>query len=275
MIKERGFEGEALRVSQDELDLLIATRGLVPITRGGNREINRRHLENEDLPIGEGVDGAGVYVAVEGANPDLKFSAWNEELQKSMQLFEADLYAAETDLREPGSGAVWRGAVSPDAKLIAQSGLSNMVEEYRLEVREGFPSTSENRLLQLRRELASDPDTAEFAEILDLMLLDSDDKSGEFKNGYSVASLLMGYDGISAYGRGSGDNRIVIHNRSAFIVQDTQYTAEEFRESKQWSATLQRAKEVGDRISYPVFGAPEENFRWVERQMEKEFEGAT
>jgi hypothetical protein len=275
LVKERGFEGDALRVNQDELDLLIATRGLVPISRGGNREINRRHLENEDFPIGEGVDGAGVYVAVEGANPDLNFSGWDEELQKSTQLFEADLYAAETDRREAGTGAVWRGAVSPDAKLIAQSGLSKMIEEYRLEIREGFPSTSENTLLQLRKDLASDPNTAEFAEILDVMLLDSDDKSGEFKNGYSVASLLMGYDGISAYGKGSGDNRIVVHNRSAFIVQNTQYTPEEFKNSKQWNSTLERAKEAGDRIDYPVFGTPEDNFRWVERQMEREFGGAT
>jgi len=150
-----------------------------------------------------------------------------------------------------------------------------MIEEYRLEIREGFPSTSENTLLQLRKDLASDPNTAEFAEILDVMLLDSDDKSGEFKNGYSVASLLMGYDGISAYGKGSGDNRIVVHNRSAFIVQNTQYTAEEFKNSKQWYSTLERAKEVGDRIDYPVFGTPEENFRWVQRQMEKEFGGPT
>lgn len=244
LIQARGYDAKALRVTEEEMDLLHHEGGFTPMSRGGHPEMQRRTIENEELPIGEGVDGAGLYFAVQGAHPDRDI---NEH-------FQAEVYAGE-------SGQVMRAAVSPTARLGSPIVIANQVEQYRREASSGpiDENIENNPLIALRRSLSADPANAKAVEALDAMLMRSND--GENLNSTSIAAILQGYDGLSSTtGR---DNRIIIYNRSAMAVSRTLQTGAEYAERKPWERLQERAEVLAAEFRPPANASPEEYTQWV------------
>ena len=258
LIAIRGFDADVARLTEEEIDGLIVGRGFAPLSRGGNPEMARRHIENDGMPIGSGVDGAGVYFAVQGASEK---AAVNEH-------FDASVYAGE-------NGAVMRAAMSPHARTIAPHSVSRMHEEYRLEVQMGQTSNlgeGTNPILALRRELAADPSMADALDALDTMVLSSAD--GENQNGYGVMAILMGYDGLASFGYGSSDNRFILYNRSSAMVSTATHTAAEYAELRPWEKMLERTAALAQRENIPINLSPEERTEWILRETERLLEAA-
>jgi hypothetical protein len=257
LIEVRGYDGANLRVSDDELEQVIYVSGATPLSRGGNAEMQRRHIENEDLPIGEGVDGAGLYFAVdqEAAQPNLGIG----------QGHDAARYAGE-------NGAVVRGAIAPSAKMTTATGMQNAIMNYEQEMLNPGSAQS-SPIVDLRRAWAGDPASADLVESLDLMLGSaSTDSGGEFVNGRAAAAILMGYDGMNSYGSSSGDNRVILFNRTAMLVSSRLQSAAEYTESRPWEKLQERAAAIASSLDIPIGLSGEERTEWVLSETERRLE---
>jgi hypothetical protein len=239
LIEIRGFDGKNLRVTEEELEQVIYVSGAVPLSRGGNVEIQKRHIENGDLPIGEGVDGAGLYFAVD------RDAAPENVRNENTTAHDAATYAGP-------SGGVIRGAISPSANMTTIDRMRKTVTNYEMERENPGSANDDDPLVMLRREWASNPETADLVEALDLMLSSaSTDNNGEFKNGLSSAALLLGYDGMNSYGQFS-DNRVILLNRTAMLVSNEISSADDYREKRPWDKLTERAKLISESLDVPI-----------------------
>jgi len=298
LVEARGFDGDTLKVTSDELDEMVLSGGFVEVARGGQRQYQEDHLHGTVL-MGTGVDGAGLYFALE---------------RKEGGAFSAASYAAsETD------GVVIRGGVNPTAKTIHVKQINKMVEGYRKSVGDrdhhGVPtpmsegdeiSEELDGLLQVRQVLslkaqglavengkvvASPVDeemksrTLKQLKNLDLMVLASND--GESQHSTTAVAVLLGYDAIYATSTDTGnkDNRVIVLNRSAAVVADTVLETETVDDTSYAidgdgrhvvgeDALAKRMNPVLDDRGAPRFvpgsyGADEE---FIERQVEKTLE---
>ena len=108
-------------------------------------------------------------------------------------------------------------------------------------------------LIALRREWASNPETADLVEALDLMLGSaSTDNAGEYPNGLSAAAILLGYDGMNSYNKFYGDNRVVLFNRTAMLVSTEILSADDYRNSRPWDKLTERAKLISESLDVPI-----------------------
>lgn len=258
LISARGYDGGALRLTEEEIDLLQAVHGFVPLTRGGSIEPQRMTIENDGLPIGEGVDGAGLYFAVQGANPE----------REVVEHFDASVYAGE-------QGGVIRAVMSPTARMGSVTVVSKMVEEARLGWRgETLDANVEERnpIVALHRALQADPANAKALEAFENMMFRSADNSGEFNNATSIAAILMGYDGLSSYAAKSGDNRVILYNRTSVAVSRTMHTASEYTEMKPWERLQERATKLAEDMDIPVNMSPEEKTQWILAETQRRLE---
>jgi len=260
LIRSRGYDAPAMTVNEAEMDLLLATRGLMPISRGATNNMQRATLDSsEEFLTGGGIDGAGLYFAIEGTSPTRLGGGHHE----------ADGY-----IEGVSDASVIRGALNPGAKVMQISAATRMAEEYRLEtLGEDVGAGGEaNPLIALRRSLVNDPSQADLLEALDSAIVDSTDPAkfdGGSVNGRTVIPLLLGYDATISETR--DDNRVVILNRSAAILQDTTYTGQEWAEAKPWDRLLERAKVLGADMDIPIGLSPEERTQWVLEKLETEF----
>jgi hypothetical protein len=298
LVEARGFDGDTLKVTSDELDEMVLSGGFVEVARGGRRQYQEDHLHGTVL-MGTGVDGAGLYFALE---------------RKEGGAFSAASYAAgETD------GVVIRGGVNPTAKTIHVKQINKMVEGYRKSVGDrdhhGVPtpmsegdeiSEELDGLLQVRQALslkaqglavengkvvASPVDeemksrTLKQLKNLDSMVLASND--GDQQHSTTAVAVLLGYDAIYATSTDTEnkDNRVIVLNRSAVVVADTVLETETVgdtsyaidRDGKHVvgeAALAERMNPVLDDRGAPRFtpgeyGADEE---FIERQVEKTLE---
>jgi hypothetical protein len=234
LVEARGFDADTLKVTSDELDELLLSGGFIEVARGGHRQYQEDHLDGTIL-MGTGVDGAGLYFALE---------------RKEGGAFAAAAYAAtETD------GAVIRGGLNPTAKTIHVKKVNKIVGEYGRSVGDkdhyGVPTPMSegdeiaedlNELLQVRQALSLKAQglTIENGKViaspvdeemksralkqlknLDLMLLESND--AEDQHSTTAAAVLMGYDAVLATSSDmdKNDNRVIVLNRSAVVVADT------------------------------------------------------
>ncbi len=242
LIQLRGFDGKNLRVTEEELEQVIYVSGAVPLSRGGNVEMQKRHIENGDLPIGEGVDGAGLYFAVdEDAAPE-RIRTGNPAAH------DAATYAGK-------DGGVIRGAISPSANMTRLQPMRDTVKRYAAEMENpGSVEVGEEAdpLIRLRREWASNPETADLVEALDLMLGSaSTDNAGEYPNGPSAAAILLGYDGMNSYSSG-GDNRVILLNRTAMLVSNEILSDDDYRDKRPWDKLTERAKLISESLDVPI-----------------------
>ena len=255
LVHARGMDAAATLLTDDEIDVLRYVDGWTPVSRGGNPEMARRHIEGDGYPIGEGVDGAGVYFAVQGGTERMGI---NEH-------FDAAVYAGE-------NGAVMQGVVSPSARFAGPNAIATQREAYRLEVQAGIPqnySEGANPLLDLRRELVASGDT-EMVEALDLMVgTASSDNNGEFPNGSAVIALLQGYDGLASYGSNSADNRVILYNRSAVLLSSNLLSADQYNELKPWEKLEVRAKALAEAHNLPVGLEGAERTEWILQETER------
>jgi tRNA nucleotidyltransferase/poly(A) polymerase len=239
LIELRGFDGKNLRVTEDELEQVIYVSGAVPLSRGGNVELQKQHIENGDLPVGEGVDGAGLYFAVD------RDAAPENVRNENTAAHDAATYAGP-------SGGVIRGAISPSANMTTIDRMRKTVTNYEMERENPGSANDDDPLVMLRREWASNPETADLVEALDLMLSSaSTDNNGEFKNGLSSAALLLGYDGMNSYGTLS-DNRVILLNRTAMLVSNEISSADDYREKRPWDKLTERAKLISESLDVPI-----------------------
>lgn len=242
LIELRGFDGKNLRVTEEELEQVIYVSGAVPLSRGGNLEMQKRHIENGNLPIGEGVDGAGLYFAVdEDAAPE-RIRTGNP------QAHDAATYAGK-------DGGVIRGAISPSANMIRLQPMRDTIKRYTEEMENPGSVVNEGSdpLITLRREWASNPETADLVEALDLMLGSaSTDNAGEYPNGLSAAAILLGYDGITSYGSGGADNRVILLNRTAMLVSNEILSDDDYRDKRPWDKLTERAKLISESLDVPI-----------------------
>jgi hypothetical protein len=248
LIEVRGFDGKNLRVTEEELEQVIYVSGAVPLSRGGNPEMQRRHIENEDLPIGEGVDGAGLYFAVdpEGAPPQFQLDSGHD----------AAGYAGE-------NGGIIQGAISPSANMTTVNAMNNAVNNYRDEM-DAPGSANDHPLVELRREWASNPETADLVESLDMMLGNtSSDNAGEYNNAVSAAALLLGYDGMNAYDGMGYDNRVVLLNRTAMIVSNKILSKDDFIAKRPWDKLTERAAAIAESLDVPIGLQGEERTQYI------------
>ena len=248
LIEVRGFDGKNLRVTEEELEQVIYVSGAVPLSRGGNPDMQRRHIENEDLPIGEGVDGAGLYFAVdpEGAPPRFQLENGHD----------AAAYAGE-------NGGIIQGAISPSANMTTVSAMNNAVDNYRAEM-DAPGSANDHPLVELRREWASNPETADLVESLDMMLgTASSDNAGEYNNAVSAAALLLGYDGMNAYDGMGYDNRVVLLNRTAMIVSNKILSKDDFIAKRPWDKLTERAAAIAESLDVPIGLQGEERTQYI------------
>jgi hypothetical protein len=258
LVGARGYDGGALRLTEEEIDLLQAVHGFIPLTRGGSIEPQRMTIENDGLPIGEGVDGAGLYFAVQGANPE----------REVVEHFDASTYAGE-------QGGVIRAVMSPTARMGSVTVVSNMVEEARLGFRgETLDANVEERnpIVALHRALQADPANAKALEAFENMMFRSADNSGEFNNATAIAAILMGYDGLSSYAAKSGDNRVILYNRTAVAVSRTMHTASQYAEMKPWERLQERATKLAGDMDIPVNMSPEEKTQWILAETQRRLE---
>ena len=258
LIHARGLDAAPTKITSDEIDYLRYAGGLTPVSRGGNTEMARRHVDADGYPIGEGVDGAGVYFAVQGGTERMGL---NEH-------FDASVYAGE-------NGSVIQGVVAPSARFTSPLTMSRQRETYRLEVEVGQPQTyseGANPLLDLRRELVAAGDT-EMVEALDLMVgTASSDGHGEFQNGYAVMALLQGFDGMASYGTGSQDNRVILYNRSAVMVGDSLLSGAEYAELRPWEKLEERAKALAVKHNLPFGLEGEARTQWILDETQRRLE---
>lgn len=248
LIEVRGFDGKNLRVTEEELEQVIYVSGAVPLSRGGNPDMQRRHVENEDLPIGEGVDGAGLYFAVDpqGAPPQFQLENGHD----------AAGYAGE-------NGGIIQGAISPSANMTTVNAMNNAVDNYRAEM-DAPGSANDHPLVELRREWASNPETADLVESLDMMLgTTSSDNAGEYNNAVSAAALLLGYDGMNAYDGVGYDNRVVLLNRTAMIVSNKILSKDDFIAKRPWDKLTERAAAIAESLDVPIGLQGEERTQYI------------
>ena len=246
LIEVRGFDGKNLRVTEEELEQVIYISGAVPFSRGGNPEMQRRHIENEDLPIGEGVNGAGLYFAVdpEGAPPSLQVEGGHD----------AAAYAGE-------DGGIIRGALTPSANTAHASVIGMYIDNYVKEM-EDPGSVGENPLVTLRREWAKNPETADLVDALDLMLgKASADNAGEYPNGPAAAAILLGYDAMTSYG--GNDNRLILFNRTAMLVSNKILSKDEFVAKRPWDKLAERAEAIAKSLNVPIGLQGEERTQYI------------
>lgn len=260
LIRSRGYDAPAARLSHDEIDRLVHMSSYTPISRGGAKVPQQSHMDNDTFFVGEGVDGAGVYFAIEGGNRSHDFPIAHG----------AATYAKDS---EGNPGYVIRGVVSPVAKLGSPGPMHTRVQDYRdaLKTNPDNPisdMSGGNELLEMRQRLLSSGSErdAKMVEVLDTLLIKGDD--GENKNSSAVAAILMGYDGmISA---NSSDNRVIVLNRSAFPVATTPLSGEEWLEMSSYEklrdrsiATARRDGILTDASSY------EEQRAYIDRRQQE------
>ena len=109
LIHARGFDAPAARLNHDEIDRLVHMGGYRPISRGGSRVPQQSHIDNDTLYIGAGVDGAGLYFAIEDHN------GFSNEITINHK---AEVYAGD-------DGYVIRGVVSPSVRMCSLSQLNS------------------------------------------------------------------------------------------------------------------------------------------------------
>jgi hypothetical protein len=258
LIGARGYDGGALRLTEEEIDLLQAVHGFTPLSRGGSIEPQKMTIENDGLPIGEGVDGAGLYFAVQGANPE----------RQVVEGHDASIYAGK-------QGGVIRAVMSPTARMVNVTFVSKMVEEARL----GFMGQAldanveeRNPIVALHRALQADPSNAKALEAFEKMMFRSADNSGENNNATGIAAILMGYDGLSSYSENSSDNRVILYNRTSVAVSRTLHTPSEYDEMKPWERLQERASKLAEIMDIPVNMLPEERTQWILAETERRLE---
>jgi len=232
LYEQRGFDGQPLLVTADELDEMLLSGGFLEVVRGGEADVQDQHL-NGELLLGNGVDGAGFYFAIElgdsGAFPAARYASG----------------AAETEDGRPGT--VIRGGLNPTAKTVSLKEIDRITDEYQVtddmigEPQIGIMSeVKDNPLMGLRVELSKtalltedhpmyDEERAAQARAairsLDLIMTRSMD--GESDHVTTAAAMLLGYDAImsdetrAARGADLADNRLIVLNRSAVVMADT------------------------------------------------------
>lgn len=254
LIKARGFDAPAARVSKDEADLLGLVGDHRVISRGGAEVPQLSHIENGEFFVGSGVDGGGQYFAVEDATP-----------VKGVNIH----FRAAEYLPKEGDGVVIRGIISPEARLGSIQELKNIVADYRLATASGSGQgqLADNPLLALRRSLSSSSDerSPRLLEVLDTML-GAASSDGDNQNATAIAAILMGLDGISG---SSYDNRYIMYNRSAMTMVNQPYSGSEWAESVGYEKMSSRAKEIAKRLGLPVDLSPGEYAEWVNEQVNK------
>lgn len=232
LYEHRGFDGKPLLVTSDELDELLLTGGFLEVVRGGSADVQDQHL-NGELGLGNGVDGAGFYFAIElgdsGAFPAARYAGT----------------ALETEDGKPGT--VIRGGLNPTAKVITLKEIDQITDAYQVtDDMIGVPQigimseVKDNPLMQLRVELSKtalltedhpmyDEERAAqaLAAIRSLDLIMTTGMDGENDHITTAAAMLMGYDAIMSdetrisSGADLADNRLIVLNRSAVVMADT------------------------------------------------------
>lgn len=265
LLEARGYNRDNIRVTDEELDHMIAVGGAREIARGGEASFQRNHVEGGNFTVGTGVDGAGLYFAVE-SSPDEQPVNYH---------FEADHYARQTTTLG-GEGIVTRGVVSPTASFMSVDRATRMEEEYKETVQgivgpDSYPSDG-NPMLALRREFEAAGDTEMVQTLDDLIAYSSDPavSGGEgAANGRSIIALLMGYDGL--VGRLEADNRYILLNRSAFMMSPTTRREDEWASMKRYENLLKRAEASARDFDIPLSLDPAERTEWIMAKLQEEY----
>lgn len=222
----RGYDSQALKVSAEELDDMVVDGGFHEMRRGGSPVPQQEHISGQML-YGDGLLGGGYYFAIQTYSED------GDEIPN----FDAGSYAGD-------EGLIIRAGLNPNARILGSEIAATAVQNYRDAVA-GRPITNKltdevvdvsdstdpaYQLAALRKRLTAiaeggGPDAAQARQAITnldtLLSLDVDDMENTHSVG--VAAILMGYDavspGISAAPSRGGDNRVLLYNRSAAIVQ--------------------------------------------------------
>ena len=143
------------------------------------------------------------------------------------------------------------------------SAMNNAVDNYRAEM-DAPGSANDHPLVELRREWASNPETADLVESLDMMLgTTSSDNAGEYNNAVSAAALLLGYDGMNAYDGMGYDNRVVLLNRTAMIVSNKILSKDDFIAKRPWDKLTERAAAIAESLDVPIGLQGEERTQYI------------
>lgn len=253
LIESRQFDGDALTVTPDEVDELIAN-GYREMSRGGSRYPNEQFLSGEML-IGDGIDGSGLYFATETFHPDIHGSRWEE--------FNASVYAGMAD-----DGTIIRGALNPSAKVIDIKDIQNEIDGYIKAIAGNQPLPGQSRLADLRQRLVSraqaDSSATKSLAHLDAIMTR---REGESNYVIGIASLLMGADAIND---GEENNRSIVYNRSAIMVTDQLLSSEEFDSLRGYEAFKERYNQkLIDRGELPLDPTREQVSQWRKAEVER------
>jgi len=189
--KATGYDALPAVGSAAEIDELVA-QGWKQIYRGVEAKSDTpsadsmfEFFKTGDLFPGRGVFGSGTYAA---------------ELKER-----AVAYAGGNESVDAGSGAVWRMALSPDAKILKNTD----VEDYYRNGSGPYKPTS------LNEKYTSDTESVEFEFYFNNLVYDE---------GY--AAMRMGYDAIEVYNDFNEETYWVILNRGKVAVQESKETGE-------------------------------------------------
>lgn len=257
LIKRRGFDGDAMKVTSSELDQLIG-EGYREMTRGGSRRPQDEFISGEML-IGTGVDGAGLYFATETFDPTAVPPGWGH--------FDASTYA-----RDASDGAVIRGVMNPSAQYLDIEDVRQELDQYGRAMAGQFPTPKNSRLADLRRRLEAraergDKKAARSLKTLDAILTARD---GENNPAVSAAALLLGADAVQDLGL---NNRSIIYNRSAIITGDALLTPDEndaLKGFEQFKARHNQKLIADGRL--PLDPTPEQVKQWTDAEVERMLE---
>jgi len=255
LIEQRKFDGDAMTVTSDEIDNLIAS-GYREMSRGGARYPNQQFISGEML-IGTGIDGAGLYFASETVRPGDVKNGWES-------IFQSTMYARMSS----DGGTILRGILNPSAKIADLEFIGRALRNYYNHMKGDQITEGPTELSDLRSRLAAkaetDPSAYEALVVLDSILTS---RSGQVNNSMGFAALLMGFDGIED---GESTNRTIIYNRSAIITGDSLLSPDQYDALRGWDAFKDRYNPIliarGD---LPIDPTPQQIRDWREAQVDK------
>lgn len=255
----RGFDGDVLTVSGNELDDMVA-EGYKELTRGGSEYPNQQFIEG-DLLLGTGIDGAGLYFASETFRPN-GILAVNPH-------FDAVGYARSVS----GEGTVIRAVFNPSSKKANIRRLQRKLSGYRDHL-DGFePEPEDSELYFLRARLSAQAQTddsyAKALQTLDSILLAP---YADINHAIPFAAILMGFDAVVD---SSDSNRTILYNRSAVIAASRTLSPDEADASIGYENFKKRYNErLKAKGDLPLDASDDEIEQWRQKRISQIVGGA-
>ena len=241
LARQRGFDRRPLRVSGEELDDLLVEGGFQEVGRGGRSTLQQEHLTG-DMNYGDGALGGGYYFAPQTFGVDGNETPHYDAAEYADAATRAGIELSNIG-QQGDTGSVIRGGVNPEARLLGAGAATEAVENYRRvvageEIEISNPADARYQLVSLRMRLMNmargeGPEAAQAQRALRRLdlLLSADNDGNETSHTTGIAAILMGFDGINTGFQDwpSVDNRVVLYNRSAVVMEDRLLSADEYR----------------------------------------------